>query len=86
MMERFDEVLAGVLKTWDWDRGQIIITSDHGNVEDLGVRTHTLNPVPTIFIGREHARLAKRVRDLSDIAPAVTDYLIGQGCRASRRP
>jgi hypothetical protein len=77
MMERFDEVLAGLLDAWDWESGQILITSDHGNVEDLGVRTHTMNPVPAIFIGRDHDGMAKRVRDLTDVAPAVRDYLIG---------
>ena len=75
-MERFDQVLAGVLASWDWESGLLLITSDHGNMEDLGVRTHTLNPVPTIVIGQEHSQVAKRVRDLTDVAPAVSDYLI----------
>lgn len=26
--------------------GLLLMTSDHGNIEDLSVRTHTLNPVP----------------------------------------
>ncbi len=29
----------------------VVITSDHGNVEDAGTRVHTRNPVPLIAIG-----------------------------------
>ncbi len=82
MFERFDSVLAGLLESWDWEQGLILITSDHGNVEDMAVRTHTLNPVPTILIGQDHAELAVQVRDLTDIASLVDTYLKGRGYRA----
>jgi hypothetical protein len=81
MFERFDSVLAGLLDSWDWGCGMILITSDHGNVEDLAVRTHTLNPVPTILIGGHHAELAAQVSDLTDLAPLVDDFLTGRGYR-----
>jgi 2,3-bisphosphoglycerate-independent phosphoglycerate mutase len=29
----------------------IVLVSDHGNMEDLRVRTHTMNPVPTLVAG-----------------------------------
>ena len=77
MLERFDSVIAGLLRVWDWRLGMILITSDHGNIEDLAVRTHTLNPVPTILVGQDHARLAAKVRDLTDVAPLVRDFLTG---------
>ena len=77
MLERFDSVIAGVLTAWDWSQGMVLITSDHGNIEDLAVRTHTRNPVPTILIGQEHARLAVKVRDLTDVAPIVRDFITG---------
>ena len=44
ILERFDAVLAGVLDIWDDDAGLVIIISDHGNMEDLSTRRHTLNP------------------------------------------
>jgi hypothetical protein len=78
MLERFDSVLAGLLEVWDQETGLILITSDHGNVEDLATRSHTLNPVPTIIIGRGHAQVASEVKDLTDIAPAVFHYLYPQ--------
>jgi len=82
-LEALDTVLAGLLDAWDWSSGLVLITSDHGNLEDLTIRSHTLNPVPTITIGLHHAELAGEVRDLTDIAPAVSRILTGQECRAS---
>ncbi len=52
-----------------------ILTSDHGNIEDLSIRTHTLNKVPTIFWGRRNREVSKQVKDLSDITPAILNLL-----------
>ena len=49
----------------------IVVTSDHGNVEDLGVRQHTMNAVPGLFIGADHAAVAAQMHDLTDLAPAL---------------
>ncbi|MDQ3087079.1 MAG: hypothetical protein M3Q78_00600 [Acidobacteriota bacterium] len=53
----------------------VILTSDHGNVEDLSVRTHTLNDVPTIIWGRKNLETAKRIKSLADITPTILDLL-----------
>ena len=51
LLATFDEVLGGLLAAWDDEAGLILITSDHGNLEDLGIRGHTTNPVPSLMIG-----------------------------------
>jgi 2,3-bisphosphoglycerate-independent phosphoglycerate mutase len=86
MLETLDSVLAGLLDVWDWESGLVLITSDHGNLEDLSVRSHTLNPVPTIAIGSQHAEMAAQVRDLADIAPAVRRFLRGRERTTSDPP
>lgn len=53
----------------------VILTSDHGNIEDLSLRNHTLNPVPTIVWGRHREQLAARIRRLTDITPVIVDLL-----------
>jgi bisphosphoglycerate-independent phosphoglycerate mutase (AlkP superfamily) len=70
-------VLGGLLEAWDDDAGLIIITSDHGNLEALDHRHHTANPVPTLVIGRDRARFAAGLRDLTHVAPAIEGYLAG---------
>ncbi|MBN1316318.1 MAG: hypothetical protein JXA42_12645 [Anaerolineales bacterium] len=75
LLENLDQVLGGLLDGWDWKRGIILITSDHGNVEDLGIKNHTLKPVPTIVIGRDHRRITGGIQSLVDVEPALTRYL-----------
>lgn len=74
-LETLDAVIGGLLEAWDDDAGLLIITSDHGNLEDKRTTSHTRNPVPTILAGRGHAQLAAGIHDLTDIAPAVRQFL-----------
>jgi bisphosphoglycerate-independent phosphoglycerate mutase (AlkP superfamily) len=64
-----------VLAKLDLSRATVILTSDHGNVEDLSIRNHTLNPVPTLIWGKHREAIAARIRSLTDITPAIVDVL-----------
>jgi 2,3-bisphosphoglycerate-independent phosphoglycerate mutase len=70
-LEQIDEVVGGLLAHWPDDQGVLIITSDHGNIEEKDHRKHTRNPVPTIIISQDHWQLAQQIDDLSDIAGVV---------------
>jgi 2,3-bisphosphoglycerate-independent phosphoglycerate mutase len=48
----------------------LVVASDHGNVEDLGSRNHTLSPVPVLGFGRAAAEIGA-VRDLTHLAPLL---------------
>jgi len=48
----------------------LIVTSDHGNLEDLSTRSHTRAPVPVLGFGRAAAHV-EGVRDLTGIAPLL---------------
>ncbi|MCI0488794.1 MAG: peptidase [Blastocatellia bacterium] len=67
--------VRAVLDASDLSRQTIIVTSDHGNIEDLSTRSHTLNPVATLVFGRGRTRIAPRVRALTDITPAIVKAL-----------
>lgn len=75
MMETFDGVLAGVLSEWDLAHDVIVITSDHGNMEDFRHNHHTDNAVPAMWIGGPHAELARPVHDLTGFAPVLNAFL-----------
>lgn len=75
LLELFDGVMAGVLATWDDAEGLILITSDHGNLEEIGNRNHTENDVPTLIIGQEKATFAENFHDLSDFVPHMAKLL-----------
>jgi 2,3-bisphosphoglycerate-independent phosphoglycerate mutase len=59
----------------DLDKTTVILTSDHGNIEDLSSRNHTLHAVPTIVWGAQRAPLAARIQTLADITPAIVALL-----------
>lgn len=67
--------LRETLRRIDLETTTVILTSDHGNIEDLSVRTHTLNDVPTIVWGGRKAEAAGRIKDLSDITPTILNLL-----------
>jgi hypothetical protein len=59
----------------DLERTTVILTSDHGNIEDLSSRNHTLHDVPTIVWGAQRHPVAGRIKTLADITPAIVDLL-----------
>ncbi len=74
-LEMIDAVLGGLLDAWDDDNGLLILTSDHGNIEEKDQRQHTRNPVPTLLLGENHAELATQIHDLRDIAQVTRTFL-----------
>lgn len=78
ILELFDGVMVGALEAWEDDEGLIIITSDHGNMEEIGNRKHTENDVPTVVIGSSAAEFADDLKDLSDLVPHMADILFSE--------
>ncbi|NJD01391.1 MAG: peptidase [Ruminiclostridium sp.] len=72
-IELLDAFIGGILKLADPQKDIIFITSDHGNIEDISVKTHTMNKVPVIIIGGNNKSRTVRIRSLLDIMPAVLE-------------
>lgn len=77
-----EEFLAGVLRASDLETSHVVVTSDHGNMEDMSVKSHTHNPVPALIWGPEADRLIARVDRLEDFAALFLD---AAGVRSGRR-
>lgn len=77
LMETFDNILGGLVE--DWHDGLILVTSDHGNMEDLSTRRHTDANVPALVIGDKVARdeFTRDLKELTDIAPAIWKTVTG---------
>jgi 2,3-bisphosphoglycerate-independent phosphoglycerate mutase len=77
LLDGVDEMLGGLLHAWDDGMGLILLTSDHGNMEDLSTRGHTMNPVPAILVGAPDQRreAAASLLGLPDVAPALMRLL-----------
>jgi 2,3-bisphosphoglycerate-independent phosphoglycerate mutase len=76
MLETIDGVMKGLLSAWDDDEGLIILTSDHGNIENLSERNHTLNPVPTLVVGSARHRVTSGLADLTGFAEGILNVLV----------
>ena len=86
---RFDGLLGGVVEGMDPDRDLVLLCSDHGNVEDMSVKTHTRNPVPLLLHGRRAAEAAAFLgngaagqADLTRVTPLIL-HLLGATAGAS---
>jgi bisphosphoglycerate-independent phosphoglycerate mutase (AlkP superfamily) len=77
LLEVFDSVMAGMLEAWDDAEGVLIVTSDHGNMEDLSHGKHTENDVPTLVIG-DARDVFRDVHDLSDLVPRMGRLLFAE--------
>ena len=79
-VETIDECIGRVIEAVAKQEGVLIITADHGNVEQMvDYKTgephtaHTTNPVPLILVGMEGVKL-KEGR-LADLAPTMLDIM-----------
>lgn len=81
-VEVIDECLGKVVDAVLGKKGKLIITADHGNIEqlidyDTGMphTAHTNNLVPVILIDEEHRRCRLNQGTAIDVAPTVMELL-----------
>ena len=69
MLELLDSFLAGCARGLPED-ATLLVTSDHGNVEDLSTKSHTRNPVPLMALGPDAHRFGG-VSTIAEVVPAI---------------
>jgi len=74
-LQNLARLIRELLVRIDLNRTSVILTSDHGNIEDLSSRNHTLNAVPTIVWGANRFHIARQIKTLADITPAILQTL-----------
>jgi hypothetical protein len=73
-LKTLDDFLFTIFNEMDNEKLSLIICSDHGNFEDLSVKTHTLNPTLTITAGKNSENLYKAIKNISKIKDAIIKY------------
>ncbi|MBL8680024.1 MAG: hypothetical protein JNK05_12695 [Myxococcales bacterium] len=73
--ERFLDALTSIA---DPATDTIVVVSDHGNLDDLSTRGHTMAPVPALAWGRGAAALVENWNSLEDIGEAVLAHALSQ--------
>jgi hypothetical protein len=74
LLGQLDAFFDGLLQVLDPTHDTLLITSDHGNLEDTSHTQHTRNPVPLIAYGWAAPHFAAAT-DLTGVAPAVVRAL-----------
>ncbi len=72
-LARLDGLLEGLLGALPDDL-TVVLTSDHGNLEDSTHRVHTRNPVPLLAVGPSAGDFA-RLTSLLEVTPAILEGL-----------
>jgi hypothetical protein len=66
-----DCFINAVWDNLDHTNDLMIIASDHGNLEDVTLKTHSENRIPLIFAGKEAAGLIGDIGNITDVTPAI---------------
>ena len=80
-VEALDNCIAQVTEVIESVGGQMLITADHGNAEQMrdpatgqAHTAHTNLPVPLIYVGEKHVKAVEGGK-LSDIAPTMLSLM-----------
>jgi len=74
IFSELDEFLFTLLDEADSKKMTLVICSDHGNLEDISVKTHTRNPAITITAGKSAKEIAESVNDITQFKQAIIKY------------
>ncbi len=72
---KLDRFLAALLDSVDLRKTLVVVTSDHGNIEDLSFKGHTRNPAMTLLFGHGSQNLLPALRSILDITPAFLSLI-----------
>ncbi|MCI0437488.1 MAG: alkaline phosphatase family protein [Gemmatimonadetes bacterium] len=72
-LERLDAFLGGLRDSQATDCA-VVLTSDHGNIEDV-TTGHTRNPAIALVFGHRHDELSAGWSAITDIAPGILDCI-----------
>lgn len=67
IIETLDAFMGSLMNTLSWADNTIIITSDHGNIENYRIKTHTRNPVPTMVLGDLIGVMREKICSITDV-------------------
>jgi len=71
---KLEQFLGAFLEETDLASTLVLLTSDHGNIEDLSLRTHTKNPAMTIAWGQGKQKVIQELETILDVTPTLLNY------------
>lgn len=77
VLRTYDSFLSSLVRFTKAEGMTLVMTSDHGNIENISERGHTKNLVPFIAYGPKGRELRDRVSSLEDVTPALLAAMDG---------
>ena len=74
LIKKLNRLIKKLVSLLDKRSDTLLITSDHGNLEDCSLKTHTLTPVPFILWGKDLDGLRRGIRTIADVSPAIFGF------------
>ncbi len=71
VLRTYDMFLASLVRYTEAAGITLVMTADHGNIENMSERGHTLNPVPFVVFGPKESQIRAKVESLGDVTPAI---------------
>lgn len=75
LCEIIDRFLYHLITNFDHENDTLLICSDHGNFEDISIKTHTLNPSLFMAFGKHSGEASKSIKNLSHIKDFIFSIL-----------
>ena len=72
LFENLERFLAGLISFSEQPNRLLMLSSDHGNIEDTSSLTHTRNPVPLVVLG-DRAAAFRGLKSLAEVTPAIVE-------------
>ncbi len=76
LIGQLNRLIKHLISLLNKENDTLLITSDHGNLEDITTPMHTSNPVPLLVWGFKNNELRAKIENLADVKPAVVDFFI----------
>ena len=73
VLRLYDRFLASLIRYTEAAGITLVMTADHGNIESIGERGHTCNPVPFVTYGPGEMFIRDKVMSLTDVTPALLE-------------
>ena len=75
VLRTYDRFLAALVRFTRAAGITVLLTADHGNIEEMNERGHTRNPVPFIAFGPREEEIRAHVKSLVDVTPAILRFI-----------
>ena len=76
LVRQLNRLVKYLVSLLDKEKDTLLITSDHGNLEDSTTQMHTNNLVPLMTWGYKSDELRARIENLADVRAAIVDLFV----------